>query len=242
MVFDIKELINKLYISEVNKKVAELKAKESELKSLQAQINPHFLYNTLDSINWLAVEHNASDISTMVTSLSDFFRYSLSKGNTIITLEDEKKQVEAYLNIQKFRFNNKLDYHVHFPPHILECLTVKLILQPIVENSIVHGFEKIKEKGIINITAENNNGFIEILVSDNGIGADVDVLNCILEGSGTPSRYFAVKNIDERIKRVFGKEYGIRFYNNKPSGVAVLVRFPAVESMEGLDVKNDYSR
>jgi two-component system, sensor histidine kinase YesM len=248
MVHDIKELINKLYVSEVNKKEAELKVKEAELKareadlkSLQAQINPHFLYNTLDSINWLAIEHDVSDISTMVTSLSDFFRYSLSKGNNIISLYDEKKQVESYLTIQKIRFIDKLDYHIYFPSQILKYLTVKLIIQPIVENSIIHGIEKMEGKGVINITAEINNGIIEIIVSDNGIGANADELNLTLEKSSTSSRYFAVRNIDERIKRVFGNEYGINFYNNELSGLAVMIRFPALESLEDSNVKDDNS-
>lgn len=248
MVHDIKELINKLYISEVTKKEAELKAKEAELKareadlkSLQAQINPHFLYNTLDSINWMAIEHDVSDISTMVTSLSDFFRYSLSKGNTIISLDDEKKQVESYLTIQKIRYNDKLDYNVYFPPQVLKFLTVKLILQPIVENSIIHGIEKTDGKGIINITAEINQGIIEIIVSDNGVGADADELNRIIEKSGTSSRYFAVRNINQRIKRVFGNEFGINFFSNELSGLSVTVKFPALESLEGLNVKDDNS-
>ncbi|MFW6377655.1 MAG: sensor histidine kinase, partial [bacterium] len=103
----IRELIDKLYISDIKKK-------EAELKALQAQINPHFLYNTLDSINWIALANNVPDISTMVTSLSDFFRYSLSKGKNVITLEKEKKQIESYMTIQKVRFKEILDYKISF--------------------------------------------------------------------------------------------------------------------------------
>lgn len=178
----------------------------------------------------------------MVTSLSDFFRYSLSKGNNIITLDEEKKQVESYLTIQKIRFNDKLDYNIYFSPQILNYLTVKLILQPIVENSIIHGIEKKNEKGIINIVAEKIDDLIEIKISDNGIGADIDELNNSLKDGQKSTKSFAVKNIDERIKQVFGNEFGIRFFNNDNKGVLVVLKFPAVDSLEGLNDKNDNSR
>lgn len=234
MVSDIKELINKLYISEVNKK-------EAELKSLQAQINPHFLYNTLDSVNWMALELNAVNISTMVTSLSNFFRYSLNKGKNIISLGDEKNQVESYLKIQKIRFQDKLDYSINFPNDLLGYLTIKLILQPIVENSILHGINKKRGKGVITITGEKMDAIIEIKICDNGAGANVDELNAILDDKSS-STSFAIKNVNDRIKHSFGSEYGIRFYNNEESGVMVILKFPAVKIMEGYNVKDDYSR
>jgi len=236
MVSDIKELIEKLYISEENKK-------EAELKSLQAQINPHFLYNTLDSVNWMALELNAKNISTMVTSLSDFFRYSLSKGKSIIPLGDEKSQVESYLQIQKIRFQEKLDYVIDFPNEILGYLTVKLILQPLVENSILHGINKRRGKGLITVTGEKVNSLIIIKITDNGVGADVDELNSILEDeSGTTS--FAIKNVNNRIKHSFGDKYGIYFTKNEDAGITVTVTFPAVKTMEGLQkhAENDNSR
>ncbi len=233
MVHDINELVHKLYVSELNKR-------DAELKLLQAQINPHFLYNTLDSINWLSMKYNADDISTMVISLSDFFRYSLSKGKNIITLGDEKKQVESYLTIQKIRFKDKLDYTINFPTDIHKYLTVKLIMQPIVENSIIHGIENRRGKGEIIINAENKDGIIEIIILDNGAGADVSELNAILERS-TVSTSFAIRNVNERIKNFFGEEYGIRFFNNEGSGVRVVIRFPATTTLEGFNVTDDHS-
>ncbi|BBH22319.1 histidine kinase [Paenibacillus baekrokdamisoli] len=233
MVRDIKELIDKLYVSEVMKK-------EAELKALQAQINPHFLYNTLDSVNWMALELNATRISTMVTSLSNFFRYSLSKGETIISLREEKLQVESYLIIQKIRFQEKLDYSIYFASDILDNLTVKLILQPIVENAILHGINKIRGKGMIVITGSKSDSIIEIRVSDNGVGADIDELNSIVDNR-SHSASFALKNVNERIKYYFGSEFGIRFCSNEDEGITVIVRFPAVKTMEGLYVNNDHS-
>ncbi|RKP54359.1 sensor histidine kinase [Cohnella endophytica] len=233
MVHDIKELIDKLYVSEVMKK-------EAELKALQAQINPHFLYNTLDSVNWMALELNATRISTMVTSLSNFFRYSLSKGETIISLREEKLQVESYLIIQKIRFQEKMDYSIDFASDILDNLTVKLILQPIVENAILHGINKIRGKGTIAITGTKSGSIIEIRVSDNGAGADIDELNSIVDNR-SHSASFALKNVNERIKHYFGGEFGIRFSSNEDSGITVIVRFPAVKTMEGLNVNYDHS-
>lgn len=235
MLNKIKGLIGRLYISESNKRKAELNA-------LQAQINPHFLYNTLDSINWLALKLDAADISTMVTSLSDFFRYSLNKGKNIISLNDEKKQVESYLTIQKIRFRDKLDYHISFPPEILQYLTVKLILQPLVENAIIHGIEKKKGIGFIKISAEKVENDIEICVSDNGAGADTDEINKMLEESIDISGSFGIRNVNERIKQTFGDRYGIKFYPHEPYGVVARVLIPAVRTLEGYDVKNDNSR
>lgn len=225
MVHDIKELINKLYDSEKNKR-------DAEMKSLQAQINPHFLYNTLDSVNWMAVEVGAENISTMVTSLSDFFRYSLSKGKNIIPLNDEKIQVESYLQIQKIRYQDKLDYHVEFTGDILGYLTVKLILQPLVENALLHGINKRRGMGIISVIGEKIEDEIVIRVQDDGVGADVDELNSILEDENELTS-FAIKNVNNRIKHTFGNKYGIRFYTNENSqGLTVVVRFPAVKTME----------
>jgi two-component system, sensor histidine kinase YesM len=234
MMGQIKDLIDKLYVSELYKK-------EAELKSLQSQINPHFLYNTLDSINWLALKYDVPDISTMVTSLSDFFRYSLSKGHNIIPLRDEKKQVESYLEIQKIRFKEKLDYIIDFPPEIMECLTVKLILQPIVENAILHGIEKRRGKGTITITASVNESVIELEISDDGIGADIDELNGLLSTKVDSSKSYGIRNVNERIIRTFGNQYGLIFYGKNPTGVTVKIKFPAIRSLEELDVKNDNS-
>jgi two-component system sensor histidine kinase YesM len=231
MVGEIRELIDKLYVSEVKKK-------EAELKSLQAQINPHFLYNTLDSVNWMALELNAANISTMVTSLSDFFRYSLSKGKSVITIGDEKMQVESYLRIQKIRFEDKLDYLLDLPAEILEFLTVKLILQPLVENSILHGINKKPGKGHITVTAEKKDSLIVIRIRDDGAGADTEELNAILDNRSGKSS-FAIKNVDERIKHTFGDCFGLRYFGNEDGGVTVEVRFPAVKTMEGMHVEND---
>ncbi|MEK0316132.1 cache domain-containing sensor histidine kinase [Cohnella sp. 56] len=236
MIRQIKELINQLYITEVKKK-------EADLKALQAQINPHFLYNTLDSINWIALRHKVPEISQMVTSLSDFFRYSLSKGRNIIPVEDELQQVRSYLSIQQVRFKDRLDYSIEVEPEVYGHYTVKLILQPLVENALIHGIEKRRGKGVIELSARRENDWIVIDIGDNGVGANVGELNDMLRSEASGDS-FGLNNVNERIKQVFGPDSGLRYRSNEGPGVTVTVRFPCVTSLEGMEyeAEDDHSR
>ncbi|MBK1809851.1 sensor histidine kinase [Clostridium sp. YIM B02505] len=231
MMRQIEELIDKLYVSELRKNKAELKMKDAELKALLAQINPHFLYNTLDSINWLAIKHNVSDISSMVKNLSNFFRYSLNNGKNIISFSDEKIQVESYLQIQCAKFKKRLEYYIEFQPEINDCYTVKLILQPLVENAIMHGIEESGRAGFISIVGTVIDGEIEIKVSDNGLGADVDKLNKFLEDSSIKSKSLGIRNVNDRIKHFFGDDYGIKYYKNKNYGITAVLRLKIVKDV-----------
>jgi two-component system sensor histidine kinase YesM len=228
MILQIKELINKLYISEVKKK-------EAELKALQAQINPHFLYNTLDSINWIALRNDVPDISHMVTSLSDFFRYSLSDGQSIIPIEDEFRQVESYLSIQQVRFKDRLEFSFQIEPEVYGHYTVKLILQPLVENSLLHGIEKRRGKGSIVIKARIIEEQIEIEISDDGIGADPHELNAMLKNENEAGKSFGMNNVNQRIQQVFGERSGILYQAHEGPGVTVTVTFPATTTLEGME-------
>lgn len=224
MLRKIKQLIDELYISEVRKK-------EAELQALQAQINPHFLYNTLDSINWIALRHKVPDISHMVTSLSDFFRYGLSKGRHIIAIEDELKQVESYLSIQQIRFKEKLTYTIEVAPDVYGHEAVKLTLQPIVENALVHGIEKRRGTGLVAIKAFTREDWIYIEIKDNGVGADTNELNAMLQKDD--GRSFGLNNVNQRIKQVFGEGAGITFSSNDDEGIMVTMKFPCRTVMEG---------
>nr|WP_273545594.1 sensor histidine kinase [Paenibacillus caui] len=242
MLQQVKELIDKLYVTELRKK-------EAELKSLQAQINPHFLYNTLDSINWIAISHNIPEISSMVTSLSDFFRYSLSKGKNIIPLRDELRQVESYLEIQRFRFHDKLEYELEeVDPELLEsCLIVKLSLQPLVENAIIHGIQKRRGKGRIRIRAEKKHEILSISVFDDGAGDDPERLNELLRMKPEQeSKAYGIRNVHMRIQQFFGEEFGIRYYANYEDkrGLAAVIRCPIVTTWEEVteDDQNDIGR
>ncbi|CAH1219342.1 hypothetical protein PAECIP111892_04720 [Paenibacillus auburnensis] len=236
----IKALIDKLYVTELRKK-------EAELKTLQAQINPHFLYNTLDSINWLAINHNVPEISSMVTSLSDFFRYSLSKGRNIIPLRDELKQVESYLGIQQFRFQDKLEYELEdVDPRLLtECLVVKLSIQPLVENAIIHGIQQRRGKGKIRIRVTSAQEVLFVSVFDDGVGADPERLNLLLTDQQPGNQSYGIRNVHTRIQQFFGEAYGIRYYANHedPSGLLAMIRFPVVTTWNEVieDVDHDRS-
>ncbi|MEK3915977.1 sensor histidine kinase [Paenibacillus sp. FSL H7-0331] len=241
MMEKIKDLVERLYVSEVSKKEAELQAKDAELKALQAQINPHFLYNALDSINLYAMRYNVPNISDMVSSLSNFFRYGLSKGKSIITLNDEKKHVESYLEIQKMRFGGKLNYTLDFPNDILQCLTVKLILQPLVENSIIHGIQKVEGEGWIRLSVVKQGEKLQISISDNGAGANVEEMHEMLDFESHTSKSFGTRNVNERIKRLFGMKYGVRFYINEGGGLTSVVEIPILWTMEGYHVEDGIS-
>ena len=224
-------LIQKLYVSELQKK-------EAELNALQAQINPHFLYNTLDSVNWLALKHKVPEISKMVKALSNLFRFSLSKGKNIITLYEEKMQIDSYLTILKIRFNDKLNYTLDFPDHLQEYITIKLILQPIVENAVIHGIEKSEIPGKIDITVLEQSDSLMIIVSDNGVGADVDELNAYLSAIDTKGKSYGIINVHKRIQQYFGEEYGVNYINNEPRGITAVIKIPKLKTMEDAYVNN----
>ena len=235
MMEKMNDLIEKLYKSELQKK-------EAELNALQAQINPHFLYNTLDSVNWLALKHKVPDISNMVKALSNFFRYSLSKGKNIISLREEKMQIESYLKIQKLRFNDKIDYILDLPVDLQDYLTVKLILQPLVENAIIHGIEKMNSIGLIEIIIRRKEDTIVISVSDNGAGANIDELNSYVNETKNQTKSYGVVNVNKRIQMYFGNEYGLIYEKREPVGITAKITIPLTKVMEDYHVYNGDSR
>jgi len=241
MMEKIKDLVERLYVSEVREKEAALKAKDAELKALQAQINPHFLYNTLDSINLYAMRHHVPNISLMVNSLSNFFRYGLSKGKSVITLQDERKHVESYLEIQKMRFGDRLHYDFDFPHEVKKCLIVKLALQPLVENAIIHGIQQGERPGHVHISAVINNDRLQIRIADNGAGGNIEQMEEMLNVESTMNHSFGTRNVNQRIKYVFGKQYGLTFSHNESGGITVIVELPMLRTMEGYHADNDIS-
>ncbi|MBC8059958.1 MAG: sensor histidine kinase, partial [Clostridiaceae bacterium] len=225
MVERIRNLIDAVYKSNIEKK-------EAELKLLQAQINPHFLYNTLDSINWLAVRTDASEISYIVKNLSDYLRIGLNKGEDMTSIENEIKHIYAYFNIQKFRFEDKINLEVNITSEILNHKTITLVLQPLVENAILHGILKEEgRKGVITITAEEIEGMIILEVKDNGIGIEKDTLLKILENMNNFTNAdmgYGLRNVHQRIRYKFGEEYGLNIISEKDKGTSCLLIFPAI--------------
>ncbi|WP_025694218.1 sensor histidine kinase [Paenibacillus durus] len=213
--------------------------RKGELEVLQSQINPHFLYNTLNSVIRLAERGKNEEVVTMIQSLSKFFRISLSKGKNIITLREELDHIRHYLVIQSFRFKNKFRYEIKAQPEVLNCLTVKLILQPIVENALYHGIEMMPDEGVIHIAAELRSGLVVITVSDNGLGMSGDALKNILKGAvkSRGGSGVGVRNVHERIRLYYGREYGLSFESELEEGTTVTVTFPAHYGDDGETVK-----
>jgi len=224
MITKIKELM------EQNMKEQELKRK-SELKALQAQINPHFLYNTLDSIVWMAEAKNSEEVVLMTSALAKLFRLSISKGEEIIPVHNEIEHVRSYLIIQQMRYRDKLDFEIDTDPEIYHYKTLKIILQPLVENSIYHGIKNKGGIGIIKIKGKICNDKILLQVIDNGIGMGPEEIKNIFEKSGKSPRGsgVGVKNVNERIKLYFGKDYGLEFQSEPNQGTTVNVWLPIIE-------------
>ncbi|MGO4539207.1 sensor histidine kinase [Paenibacillus sp. 2TAB19] len=206
--------------------------KNKELKALQAQINPHFLYNTLDLINIMAIESEEKDISSVVEELAVFYKLSLSNGREKITLGNEMKHVEAYVHIQNMRFGGGIQLIVDLPESLKECEVPKIILQPLVENSILHGIrEKDSENGIIKIQAEAKDGFLQLHIRDDGIGMDETRMAGALAGkSSKHTGGFGVRNIQERIALLFGSDCGLSFASTIGEGTTVTIRLPLAKT------------
>lgn len=200
-----------------------------ELQALQAQINPHFLYNTLDSIIWMA-ETNDSNIVAMTEALAKLFRISLNKGNEEISLERELEHVKNYLIIQSMRYADKFTYEISAEPGVERCRTIKLILQPIVENCIYHGIKKKRGTGKITIRAYRREQNLIIEVSDDGYGMPEEICRKILsdeiESENISGSGIGVKNVNERIQLRFGKKYGLSYSSEEGVGTTVTYVLP----------------
>lgn len=198
--------------------------REYEIKALHSQINPHFLYNTLDTIIWMTEFGDSEQVITITKSLANFFRLSLSNGNEKISLKDELTHVKEYLFIQKQRYEDKLTYNFNIDENLLSYEVPKIIIHPIVENSIYHGIKNIQGTGIINIDVYKNNNDIYIAVKDNGIGfkESKKFKKSKIGGVG-------IKNVDKRIKFYYGNEYGIEI-KDIAEGSQVVLKLPIKNS------------
>ncbi|WP_164971340.1 sensor histidine kinase [Clostridium tetani] len=231
MLTDIKRLINKVYQVEKQKRSAELRV-------LQSQINPHFLYNTLDTIQWKALEYNAFEVVDMINYLSNFFRISLSDGKEFITISDEVAHVSNYLEIQKIRYKDKISYSMDVDNSLDQYLIPKLIVQPLVENSIYHGLKLQKCKGIINVSISSKDGFLTIEVIDNGLGINSEKLIILRKNlaESIETDHYGLYNINERLKLAFGEKYSIKIKSELKIGTQVLLRIPLIsEGFECLE-------
>ena len=217
--------------------VAEHESKrKSEFDTLQSQINPHFLYNTLDIIVWMIENAQQSEAVRVVTALARFFRISLSKGKSIIPVRDELEHVRNYLMIQQMRFKNKFTYTIDAAPEVLGYASLKLMLQPLVENAIYHGMEFKDGDGIIEIKAEQKEDGLWFTVLDNGLGmTEEQVENLLTDHAHVSSKRgsgIGVKNVNERIRLYFGNEYGLFIESEPDEGTTIRIHLPAVDYRE----------
>ncbi len=250
MVGEIKSLIQKLneYIAWLQEEKEKVRREQNlkrraELKALQEQINPHFLYNTLESIRWMADKIDASDISQMTMALSTLFRTGLNKGKEFLTIQDELENMSSYLAIQKMRYGDKFDYTIDFEKALLQRMTVKLILQPIVENAIYHGIKEKEGSGTIRIRARlvDDAADVELLIQDDGPGihpAKLELINqrlaegLLLETAATESEGYGIYNVNERIRLYFGDRYGLKIASEWGRGTTVRILIPALRREE----------
>lgn len=205
-----------------------LHLKNAELKALQSQINPHFLYNTLDMVNWLAYSGRTEEIHTAVISLSKYYRLILNKGQDTLTLGEELLHVRYYIKIQEIRFPDKLEYIEEVEESILDSIVPKIILQPLVENAIQHGIWEKKEKsGRILIRGYEQAGKAYVQILDDGIGMDEHTLAHVMDGSlRTTGSSYGVKNVHARLQMMFGEEYGLSYQSREGEGTCVTLCFP----------------
>jgi len=203
----------------------------AEFNSLQAQINPHFLYNTMDMINWMALQGQTDEISHAVQSLSRFYKLTLSRKKGISTIASELEHVTIYVQLQNMRYHDSIELITDIPDELSEYQIPKLTLQPVVENSILHGIlEKDSKSGTIVITGWMEDADIVLLISDDGVGISPEILSTILSGKGNSQSggtNIAVYNTHRRLQILYGKDYGLAYSSKPGEGTEVEIRFPA---------------
>ena len=203
----------------------------AEFNSLQAQINPHFLYNTMDMINWMAQQGRTSEVCNAVQSLSRFYKLTLSRKKGISTIAKEEEHVSIYVHLQNMRYHDSIFFISDIPDELMEYQIPKLTLQPVIENSILHGIlEKPSKSGTIVLTGWMEDGDIVLLISDDGVGIAPDKLPVILSGEGTSisgGTNIAIYNTHRRLQVLYGADYGLTYSSDVGKGTEVQIRIPA---------------
>ena len=231
MLTELKNLLNRVVTEQKN-------LKKSELRTLQSQINPHFLYNTLDSAVWAAESNNTDEVIDLITSLSSFYRLTLRSGMDVVSFDTEVHHVSYYLHIMQKRYRDILDYQIDVSPETLQARFPKIILQPIVENAIYHGIKNKRyvkgEQGMIRISAQKvEEHFLEVTVSDTGIGMDEAkaklLWNKIQEGIPRSGQSYGLINVNLRLRLMFGEQYTLHLSSCPGSGTTIAIRVPLIE-------------
>ena len=215
----------------------EINLRKTELKALQAQINPHFLYNTLDSIAWMCEQGQNADAVQMVHALARLFRISISKGHELIPIAKEIEHAESYLQIQKYRYKNRFSYDFQVDPSCLDYLCNKITLQPIIENAINHGLDLLVEEGHIQVEVKPDGDDIVFRVIDDGVGMSPEQVQAIMNQKPKDHTGIGIRNVNDRLKIYFGKQYGLRIESVPDEGTCVEIRMPKVRQEDGYETK-----
>ena len=230
MVRKIKELIDDAYILKI-------KEREAELKALQAEINPHFLYNTLDMAYWRAEAQGAEELAGIIYSISRIFRLTLNVGRAVTTVAAEKELIEHYLNLQKMRFYDKFSYEISIPEEMLSGELPKLLLQPFVENAVIHGIEPLDTDGVILISGTCSEEYLTFTIQDNGVGmpdTTIDRLKMHHRDTLEQTGSYAVYNICERLELYYGDRYQLDISSQTGVGTIIVLRIPKTYKARGM--------
>jgi len=222
MVLRIQELMTTVREEEIN-------LRKTELKALQAQINPHFLYNTLDSIAWMCEQGRNADAVRMVHALARLFRISISRGHELIPIAKEIEHAESYLQIQMYRYKNQFTYDFDVDPDCLGYYCNKITLQPIIENSINHGLDLMVDEGRIDVLVRQDGDDIVFSIRDNGVGMSEEQIEAIMQHGPTDRTGIGIKNVNDRLKIYFGKSYGLHITSEPDVGTCVEIRMPKIK-------------
>lgn len=226
MIGKINELMERIVSEQESKR-------KSDLKALQAQINPHFLYNTLDSIIWMGEMGKSDEVVKMTSALSKLFRISISRGKEIISIADEIHHVTSYLTIQEMRYKDKFTYQIDIDDELLQCKILKITLQPLVENAIYHGIKSVDYEGLIIISGYKEKDRVILTVSDNGKGIKPEEFDAMLNNSSNLSNQgTGVRNVHGRIQLYFGEQYGLQCSNIEGRGTKISVILPLIDEVD----------
>ena len=205
--------------------------RKSELKALQSQINPHFLYNTLDSIIWMAEGKKNEEVVLMTASLARLLRQSISNEDEVVPIAQEIEYARGYLTIQKMRYKDKMEFQIDVDPSILHINLIKLVLQPIIENAIYHGLKYKESKGLLQVKGYMKDGNAVLQVIDNGVGMDADTLAHIYDKHKVnyQSNGVGVYNVQKRLQLYYGSDYGIVYESEKGKGTTATITIPGIQ-------------
>ncbi|QNU66124.1 sensor histidine kinase [Ruminiclostridium herbifermentans] len=230
MVKSINDLISEVYVVNMQKDQLAIRQREIKLKMLASQINPHFLFNALEAIRMRAYCNGDEEVAEVIMLLGKIMRRNLEIGNELVFFHEEVNLVKAYLDIQKFRYRNRFNYKLNYSCELENYKLLPLIIQPIVENAVVHGLKWVEEGGDISLNAEKESGILRIIVEDNGCGMDEEqmrnVIESLNEAENDPGQHIGLKNVHQRIRLYYGEDYGISIESTFGKGTRVEITLP----------------